>query len=88
MVALIPEKQKQLKEINTKYGAKSLGEVTVSQVRASVSPRMPAWMARASRKSHTTPRANPLTLYPPHPLSPSTPTHCVPPRCAGGRRRA
>jgi hypothetical protein len=32
VIQLIPEKQKQLKEINTTYGSKSLGEVTVAQV--------------------------------------------------------
>ena len=31
VVSLIPEKQKELKEINTKYGDKVLGPVTISQ---------------------------------------------------------
>jgi hypothetical protein len=33
LVELIPQKQKELKEVSTKYADKSLGEVTVSQVR-------------------------------------------------------
>ena len=31
LVELIPEKQKELKEVSTKFGDKSLGNVTVSQ---------------------------------------------------------
>jgi hypothetical protein len=34
VVELMPAKQKELKEISTKYAEKSLGQVTVSQVSA------------------------------------------------------
>jgi len=36
VVELIPAKQKELKEVSTKYGDKALGQVTVSQVGASL----------------------------------------------------
>lgn len=35
VISLIPQKQAELKEVSSKYGDKSLGNVTVSQVRPS-----------------------------------------------------
>ena len=34
LTELVPEKQAEVKEVKAKYGDKSLGEVTVGQVRA------------------------------------------------------